>query len=1021
MEDTLSFDDLPSIGQLSEQARRERIRNSNHLAGLHPWWARLPTVVARPAVYLALTHESDPDSSFIDQLCACPVESDAVESARQSILQLHGAMVGEEKDQDAAGVSAGSEIISLPRLLDLFSGSGTIPLEAIRLGCQAYSVDLNPVAYLIQLCTVVYPQEFGAPAQTSRGSSDDGTWAGLTTEVQFWSRWIHKRVRAETEDLYSRLIPPEGEVGEAYLPRVYFWAHTVSCSNQSCHAMIPMVQQSWLVKRSGHYVALRPELDYDEMRVRFEIAQAATAEGLGFVPDSIMNRGEAICPFCQSRLSADYVRGEGRSERFEKLLLAVMCEDDNGDIIYASGEALRQGMHELRHVDARARDLEDAIGLSTLKGLLPSGSPFPVSPYGLARYEDLFTDRQLLTMLIYIKHILSAHGQMSTQRFEPDRSKAVMTYLGLLLDNLANWNNTLCSWNPHSRCIVPAFGRPGPPTAWQFAELNPFAQNPSEMPMVDQMIAAIEHCRGLGLPAEVHCVSATHLPFEDDFFDAVVTNPPYYDSVAYADLSGFFYVWLKRSVGHLYPKQFELPLVPTDEEVIVAPQRHNGDRQAATDAYEQMMETALSEAGRVLKPSGLVTLIITATRPDVLQPFLTLAHRAGLELFDARKIELHPTRQGETKHSGFQVLLTFRKSSFALDTSESNVDAETVLDLVESGRPNLYAGLADLLCEHLSQELLDPCIPPEYKGSFYVRLREYIADCEDPGELLEGLVGRPGLIGIAARLGLTQSASEVNPETASQLVLGSLGFSTPEPVQEGVSSAVLRIQELIPRVQLARDVPELRGPFLTGMTLLENVLRQAGLAWSHAVFGAANLVHLKSIVEGKSLQLLSMGDVKRIYCELPDYVARSPSANRAEKLFGYAHPYRPKKYVKCLDKIIALRNKMEHNTDGYLDITSFPDVRDEILDGLELARHTLAGLLSANALPLLVKPVRETTDMYGRQRVELLGEDGVTREVYVTRPIQLGSDYVLLRPQGNPRPVDPPMFLVSEALGANVT
>lgn len=1054
MGDIVSLKDIPTLDRISAEAQREKSRLVGHVSALHPWWARLPLVVARAAVYAALTQESDQDLAFTDELCTYPGTPEAIHTAQGRILQAHIVRLSQEIGQSVTVEDIEGGRASRPQVLDLFSGSGTIPLEALRLGCEAFAVDLNPVAYLIQLCTLYYPQQFGEPTSKARGSAPDGTWAGLPAEVQIWSRWVHEQVEAEVGDLYPPILPSSTEEGTdgTLIPGAYLWARTVRCSNVACGAIIPLVRQAWLVRRRGRYVALRPELDEAARRVHYQVAESDTQQDLGFEPKPSVSRGEALCPFCNAHLARDYIRSEGQAGRLGTQLLAVVCRKRARQRVYLTGRIAEAALPDNVEIHQRIRELCKQTGLTTPEEPLSDNRTFGMTQYGLAHYQDLFTARQLLILLTYAKYIHFAHGQMHSQRVEAEQAKAITTYLGLLLDSLANANSTLSSWHPQVERTMPTYRRHALTIAWDFTELNPFADISPEMLHTDQVVAAIEHCVGTGLSANVSCASAIQLPFEDEFFDAIVTDPPYYDNVAYADLSDFFYVWLKRSIGHLYPSQFSSVLTPKEDEVIVVPQRHGHDQQAARLAYEQMMEAALAEAARVLKHNRLLTILIHSSEPDVLQAFLRLAKKAGLELFDVKRVQVERLLHAQNaERQDYQLLLTFKKSKFALAKStrilertrpiheksiytireaqliygestyiprvpQANADAKIVLRLAIEGKRTLYGGLIDLLRDHIPQEELSLCIPPEYKGALEVRLKEYIADCEHLGQLLDELLGRPAIIRIARDLSLVSSTVVNDPVSARNEILRSFGFNVPEPLQGGVTAAIARIEGLVPRVQMARGKIELRGALLAAMTLLEKTLYRAAWAWGYAIFGENRDEHLQEIVEGKPLDLLAMGDVKQIFCELPDYVARSALAEGARKLFVRPHLYKPKRLVKYLDKLVALRNKVEHNKGNYLEVTPLADMRAEFVEGINLARETLVRLKGSGAVPLIVKPSRGTTDMYGRCSVELQVEDGTTREVYVTYPLQLGRDYVFFRQESNPRPVDPPMFLLSDVL-----
>lgn len=1008
---------IPFLDQVRSEAEREKAIRWGHISTLHLWWGRLPNVTARAAVYLALTEETGQELPFLDELCVYPGDPAALLTAQDRILQIHAARMPESVEPSA---SKKAEHASRPRVLDPFSGSGTIPLEALRLGCGAFAVDLNPVAYLIQLCTLVYPQRVGLPDPESKGSAPDGTWAGLRGEIAYWNQLVHERVREEIGALY----PPVGILAdgskEELGPFAYLWARTIRCSNPACGATLPLVQQAWLAKKRGRYVALRPILDHGARRVHYDAVEADTPEGLGFEPQPTVRRGEASCPFCGTHLTSEAIHDAGQAGRLGVQLLAAICRDSRGQRVYRSGSAAEAIAPAEDEMQRRVQELCRQTGLTPPEEPLPDDPAFGIKSYGFGRYRDLFTTRQVLALLTYAKYIRYAHDEIHTRRVEPERAKAIATYLALLLDRLVNWSSALCSWQFASESVLPTLARPSLSMAWDFIEINPFSDFPGAMSHTDQFLAAVDQCIGTGLPARVECASATKLPFDDEFFDAIVTDAPQYDKVPYADLSDFFYVWLNRTVGQLYPAQFTSALTPKQAEVIVAPGRHGPDRETARRAYEERIQTALAEAARVLKTGRLLTMILLVkpSVPGGFEAFLELAQRAGFELFSARKIELaRILASQDVENRMYQVLLTFRKTRFKERLSEASADAEAVLQLVEEGKPTLCVGLADLLLKQVSREILDACIPPDYKGTLDAKLREYVADCEDPGELLEDMLGGPGMITAARALGLAAPDLRIDPSAACDRILTLYGFNIPEPPREGPLTAIEEIRNLAARVTLAREKTELRGQFMTAMTLIERTLRQAAWAWGHAVFGKERDEQFGQILEGKSLNILSMGDVKRVYCELPEHVGRSVVAERSQVLFGRPYPYKPKKQIKDLDVLVAMRNTVEHNKEGYMDVTPLSSMKVEFAAVLARAYETLDALSESGALPMIVKPVRETTDMYGRRSVELQLEDNTKVEVYLTHPLKLGSYYFYFKPETNPRPLDPPLYLLSDVMG----
>jgi len=279
------IEDYLPIDAISEEAVREKSVRQGHISTLHLWWARRPLVAARAAVYGTLVHApKDPKgrggkSQFVQRLCKHPGDPRVFAEARKHVLEAHAART--------KGVPGGSE---RPKVLDLFAGGGAIPLEVSRLGGDAYALELNPVGYLIELCTLVYPQKYGKPDTGTVGAGRDKMWAGLVEEVRTWGTWALGQARKRIADLYPLAKDPEckgrreaaprelwneqvSAVPNGYLlPVAYLWTRTVRCKKPGCGGAVPLARQTWLCRKEykgggGRYIALRKTWDRREKRV----------------------------------------------------------------------------------------------------------------------------------------------------------------------------------------------------------------------------------------------------------------------------------------------------------------------------------------------------------------------------------------------------------------------------------------------------------------------------------------------------------------------------------------------------------------------------------------------------------------------------------------------------------------------------------------------------------------------------------------------------------------------------------
>jgi putative DNA methylase len=576
------IEDYLPIATINQVAQREKIGHiAAHPRKLHLWWARRPLAAARAAVYAALvpadSRDPDEDAGFFEELCRWDAPETALRRARSEILAANGGRP--------------------PRVLDLFAGGGAIPLEAARLGCEATAIELNPVAHLIERCMLEYPQRF----------------PGLADDVREWGhRWV-ERAWERLADLYPPIEAGSGQQGlfdqqaKERRPLAYLWTRTVRCPNPALpEHRVPLVRQTWLARKKGRCIALRPLIDRGRLEVGWEVVEADSLDGLGFDPAAWSKRGEASCLICGTMVSGDYVKAEGIAGRMGIAPLAAVVLKPSG----RGRDYLAAGSYPLPDDEECRRRLEQL-------GVQPPEEPLVVGDlknvwvplYGLTRFRDLFTSRQLLTLCTLAQGVREIHAEMLAAGVPANRAEAVATYLGLCLDRVADVNSTLTHWDNSREQSNNTFARQALPMVWDFGEANPFGDSRGDVgEYIDNAGEIIELLTAV-VPGRVVRSSADTLPLEAESQDAIITDPPYYDNISYADLSDFFYVWLKRSIGHLYPEDLGGELTPKRKEFVVAPYRHHGDKVAARRFYELSMAQSFAEAHRVLKPGGPLVCI----------------------------------------------------------------------------------------------------------------------------------------------------------------------------------------------------------------------------------------------------------------------------------------------------------------------------------------------------------------------------------------------------------------------------
>lgn len=661
------IEDYLPIKAISAEASREKSVRKGHISTVHLWWARRPLVACRAAVYGALVPTSRFGSgaagqsgttgaragaaAFLERLCKYAASPQVLTEAEQHILEAHAARLSGQLAQPVTVEDIAESRAPRPKVLDLFAGGGSIPFEALRLGCDAFALDLNPVAHIIELATLVFPQKYGAPNTSQKGCGAGATWAGLAKEVRYWGDWLQARVRGEIGDLYRSVLDSRSSqirqaLGRSQLemsgegfqrigqqefstdrptgnlkPVAYLWTRTVPCKNPSCGATVPLVRQTWLRRKAGRYLALRMVAPSGGKRVRFELAEANSENGLGFDPASFSKAGNAICPFCGTVADADYVQALGRDRRVAAQLMAVVCgRDGSKGKTYVSAAAVPDDYFpDDFEIARRIESLSRMIGLSVPTEPINPLRPSPnarglsaVTRHGLTTFGDLFTRRQTLSLMQFAYGVQRAEREMLDRGYASEHARAICVSLGLCIDKMADYANTISRWGNDDEGVTNAFSRQALPMVWDFAEASPFSGVTGSIQWaVDYLAAFYEVASQLTTPAVVVRGTATELPWPAGHFDAVVTDPPYYDNVPYADISDFFYIWLKRTVGQLYPEHFAADLTPKRSEATALSSRYGGDMGRARESYETAMLRSFKEAHRVLK-SGAPMVVVYA-------------------------------------------------------------------------------------------------------------------------------------------------------------------------------------------------------------------------------------------------------------------------------------------------------------------------------------------------------------------------------------------------------------------------
>lgn len=577
------------VKEVGEESSREKRIRHGHISTLHLWWARRPLASSRATNYAALIPAPKDDidwvkkRNFIIELSKWEnsLDQNIIKKAKDEILEANGGKA--------------------PKILDPFSGGGAIPLEALRLGCETYANDYNPVAVLIEKCTLEYPQKYAHIKNKNWAESNEY----LVDGIEKWG----KLVLEEAEKEIGKFYPKEKD---GSIPIGYIWSKTIKCQNPACNAEIPLMRQFWLAKNKNKKVALKPVIMNKD--VSFEIVGQNKEIPNDFDPsDGTVKKAVVTCPICDSTIEADKTRELFQKGRFGERMIAVALsnpEKKGKTYRLATEKDLKTFQESEIYLKQKQKKMIDEWGIDPIpkEPLPPIGTlGFRIQKYGFKEWGDLFNSRQKLVLITFIEKIRNIYYEKKID--DDEFKKIIMTYLGLALDKLASFNTRYGFWLSVGEKATQIFARHAIPMLWDYSETNPFANSFGWKTQLKWMMKSVEHLtKTSDNLAKITLSSSTSMCYPDNFFDAVFTDPPYYDNVPYSYLSDFFYVLLKRNIGNLYPELFLTPLTPKKEE-IVAYTHKSGGVEGGKRFFEENLKITFKEINRVLKPGGISTIV----------------------------------------------------------------------------------------------------------------------------------------------------------------------------------------------------------------------------------------------------------------------------------------------------------------------------------------------------------------------------------------------------------------------------
>jgi putative DNA methylase len=686
------------LKEVSEQSAREK----RQLSALHLWWARRPLPICRAAVFASLIPDPDdtecPDGFrrlVIDLLSGAEFRPQAdgtnpipEDTPRNRCLEFIKQLIRWDNSHKPQYIEPARKLIAAahpflktseqgvgPTVLDPFAGGGAIPLEALRLGCHTYAVDINPIAHLIELCTLVYPQRYGVPSldtsipqyiaeqirhnrrhtATASASLFEGAEAAvdatevsyvpkvniseteyrtnpLAADVKYWGHWVINRLQSRIGERFRNSSGTHPVI-------CYWWAKTIACPNPSCRAEVPLLKSLWLSKKAGRFVTLRMTKDAERRTYRFEIVQG---QALDFDPEGgTVQRGSASCPFCSTIIDGETLRKESIAKRVGQRLLVVI-ENNLTTRTKQYRLPTAADVEQFEKASGELAELKVAEGEDIVpQEMIPSDRPAPnsrglsaVVRYGLTKFADLFNARQSLVLVHLIKSIREAIAAIQTHH-DPEYAACIGAYLAILIDKHADYNSVLQWWHASNEQMAHTFSRQALSVVWDYCEVNPFNGSSGGLDSALSDVLSFPPLRQpleAGREAVVMHGSATRLAIESGSVSAVVTDPPYYDSVPYSDLSDFFYVWIKRVLASVegLKQSFRPPVTPKAEELIAY--YGSGKRliQKTPQWYEEGMRQAFAEIRRVLHDSGIACVMFAHRTTTAWESLIGSLLQAGL-------------------------------------------------------------------------------------------------------------------------------------------------------------------------------------------------------------------------------------------------------------------------------------------------------------------------------------------------------------------------------------------------------
>ena len=605
----------------------EKTIRQGHPASLHLWWARRPLVTCRAILFAQLV--DDPSSNLEDFPTA-----EAQDKERKRLFEIIESLVQwDNSSKEDVLRQANLEIVKScsgkpPSIYDPFAGGGAIPLEAQRLGLSAFASDLNPVATIINKSMIEIPARFSNTKPVHNGGVRNAFYRhteGLAEDVEHYGSVLRNLAFERIGSRYPKIKLPKEYGGGEGTVMAWIWAKTVPSPDPALRGLpVPLVKSFDLSRKKGDRSWV--EIVRDSGAYEFAVKSEKLGDH-GAAAEGTVGRGGAVCVLTNTAIPLSYIREQGRLGKLGRKLMAIVVEGSGGRI-YLSPDASSELSNNTKIAERKSK-IDHWQGCTNCV------------VYGMTHFEDLYTERQFSSLSVLSETIGVVH-ELIVKDYQKNVSNnlgerfadggqdaiayadAVCVYLAFALDKLADLSNVLCSWEPIAQCPRHLFGRQAIPMTWDFAEANIFSKSSGSLHVIVRGISGSLAKMGfpvIGGEGVAFQADASSLKFPSE--DSVISmDPPYYDNIPYSNISDFFYFWMKRSLGGIFPDLFGTLQVPKQEE-LVANQFRQGSKDQAEAFFMEGMKKVFESISQNHRDDYPITIYYAFKQKEISEEGIT--------------------------------------------------------------------------------------------------------------------------------------------------------------------------------------------------------------------------------------------------------------------------------------------------------------------------------------------------------------------------------------------------------------